>query len=232
MKVTMLTAIAMALAWTASAQSGGKSAAPLKSQGDREAYSMGQTVGTSLRRQGVDVDLAMMIRGLRDAYADHKSLMTAEAMNTTMLRLNDRIRKSRQRRKQAQGPKNSAEGAAFLAANKKKKGVVTLPSGLQYKILRKGKGRKPGAGDKVTTHYRGTLIDGTEFDSSYQRGRPASFAVGGVIPGWTQALQLMREGAKWKLFIPAALAYGARGAGAKIGADATLIFEIELLKIN
>ena len=128
--------------------------------------------------------------------------------------------------------KNKKEGAAFLAKNKKNKGVVTLPSGLQYQVLRKGKGKKPKATDTVVTHYRGTLLDGSEFDSSYARGQPATFPVQGVIPGWIEALQLMRVGAKWKLFIPSGLAYGERGSGRSIGANATLIFEIELLNIK
>jgi FKBP-type peptidyl-prolyl cis-trans isomerase FklB len=130
------------------------------------------------------------------------------------------------------GEKNKAEGEAFLAENKKKEGVKTLPSGLQYKVIKAGTGKKPKVTDTVTTHYRGTLMNGTEFDSSYRRGQPVSFQVNGVIPGWTEALQLMEEGAKWQLFIPSNLAYGERGAGRDIGPNATLVFEIELLSIE
>ncbi len=128
--------------------------------------------------------------------------------------------------------KNQQEGKAFLSANKTKEGVVTLPSGLQYRIIKKGSGPSPKLTDKVTTHYRGTLIDGTEFDSSYSRNQPATFPVNGVIPGWTEALQLMHNGDKWQLFIPSKLAYGNRAVGDKIKLGSTLIFEIELLDIN
>jgi FKBP-type peptidyl-prolyl cis-trans isomerase FklB len=130
------------------------------------------------------------------------------------------------------GEKNKKEGEAFLSENRKKEGIKALPSGLQYKVVKAGTGKKPKSTDTVTTHYRGTLIDGTEFDSSYRRGQPASFPVSGVIPGWTEALQLMEEGAKWQLFIPPNLAYGERGAGSQIGPNATLIFEIELISIQ
>ena len=130
------------------------------------------------------------------------------------------------------GEKNKKEGEVFLAENKKKEGVKTLPSGLQYKVIKAGTGKKPKLTDTVTTNYRGTLIDGTEFDSSYRRGQPASFPVNGVIPGWTEALQLMEEGAKWQLFVPPNLAYGDRGAGRQIGPNATLIFEVELISIQ
>ncbi len=130
------------------------------------------------------------------------------------------------------GEKNKKEGEDFLAENKKKEGVQTLPSGLQYKVIKAGTGKKPQLTDTVTTQYRGTLIDGTEFDSSYRRGKPATFPVNGVIRGWTEALQLMEEGAKWELFVPPDLAYGERGAGQQIGPNATLIFEIELISIQ
>jgi FKBP-type peptidyl-prolyl cis-trans isomerase FklB len=132
----------------------------------------------------------------------------------------------------AQGEKNKKEGEAFLAENKKKEGVKTLPSGLQYKVIKEGTGKSPKATDKVSTHYRGTLIDGTEFDSSYKRGQPATFPVNGVIPGWTEALQLMKVGSKWQLFIPSKLAYGERGAPPVIGPYSVLIFTVELLAIK
>jgi FKBP-type peptidyl-prolyl cis-trans isomerase FklB len=130
------------------------------------------------------------------------------------------------------GAKNKVEGEAFLAENGKKEGVVTLPDGLQYKILKEGDGAKPKATDTVTVHYRGTLISGTEFDSSYKRKEPVSFPVNGVIAGWTEALQLMKVGSKWQLFIPSTLAYGERGAGPDLGPNATLIFEVELISIG
>jgi len=130
------------------------------------------------------------------------------------------------------GEKNKKEGEGFLAENKKKEGVVTLPSGLQYKVMKEGTGRTPGENDVVVVNYKGTLIDGTEFDSSYRRGKPENLPVNGVIPGWTEALQLMQVGAKWQLFVPSSLAYGERGAGRDIGPNATLIFEIELISIQ
>ncbi len=133
---------------------------------------------------------------------------------------------------QVAGEANKKEGEAFLAANKSKEGVVTLPSGLQYKILQQGTGPKPTASDSVVCNYRGTLLNGTEFDSSYKRGQPATLGVGQVIPGWTEALQLMPVGSKWQLFIPSNLAYGARGAGSDIGPNSTLTFEVELLSIQ
>jgi FKBP-type peptidyl-prolyl cis-trans isomerase FklB len=133
---------------------------------------------------------------------------------------------------QQAGETNKKQGDAFLAANKGKEGVVTLPSGLQYKILSAGTGPKPATSDSVVCNYRGTLIDGTEFDSSYKRGQPATFPVGGVIKGWTEALQLMPVGSKWQLFVPSELAYGERGTGADIGPNAVLIFEVELLSIQ
>ncbi len=146
--------------------------------------------------------------------------------------MQNEVRKQQQEKMQEAGAANKTEGEAFLAANKSKDGVVTLPSGLQYKILTAGTGPKPTASDSVVCNYRGTLINGTEFDSSYKRGQPATFGVGQVIKGWTEALQLMPVGSKWQLFIPSSLAYGERGAGAEIGPNATLIFEVELLSIQ
>jgi FKBP-type peptidyl-prolyl cis-trans isomerase FklB len=142
------------------------------------------------------------------------------------------MQEKRQKQQAELGAKNKTEGEAFLAANAKKEGVVTLPSGLQYQILTEGQGENPKATDQVTVQYRGTLIDGTEFDSSYSRGQPATFRLNQVIKGWTEALQLMKPGAKWKLFVPAALAYGDKGAGPKIGPNSTLIFEVELISVK
>jgi len=143
----------------------------------------------------------------------------------------DFIAKKQELEKQL-GEKNKKEGSSFLAENQKKEGVKTLPSGLQYKVIKSGSGKKPKLDDTVTTHYRGSLIDGTEFDSSYRRGKPVTFPVNQVIPGWTEALQLMEEGAKWELFVPSNLAYGEKGAGNEIGPNATLIFEVELISVQ
>jgi FKBP-type peptidyl-prolyl cis-trans isomerase FklB len=142
------------------------------------------------------------------------------------------LQQSMSQKQQGKGADNKKAGEDFLAQNKTREGVKTLPSGLQYQVLQQGKGKSPAKTDKVTTHYHGTLIDGTVFDSSYERGQPATFPVNGVIAGWTEALQLMQEGAKWRLFIPSDLAYGARGAGDDIGPNAALIFDVELISVN
>jgi FKBP-type peptidyl-prolyl cis-trans isomerase FklB len=180
----------------------------------------------------VDVDPNILLRGLRDGLGGGKTLLTDEETKTAMITLQSDLRKKQEAKMQLAGETNQKEGEAFLAANKAQDGVVTLPSGLQYKILKEGTGPKPAAGDSVVCNYRGALLDNTEFDSSYKRGQPATFQVGQVIKGWTEALQLMPVGSKWQLFIPADLAYGQRGAGPNIGPNATLIFEVELLSIQ
>jgi FKBP-type peptidyl-prolyl cis-trans isomerase FklB len=164
--------------------------------------------------------------------AGGKTLLTDEQAQTTLTAIQNSLRKKQQDMRQQAGDTNKKEGDAFLAENKTKDGVITLPSGLQYKIVKAGDGPKPAAADSVVCNYRGTLINGTEFDSSYKRGQPATFPVGQVIKGWTEALQLMPVGSKWELYIPSDLAYGDRGAGANIGPNATLIFEVELLSIQ
>lgn len=211
-----------------------KSAAPLilNTPKDKASYAVGMSFGTSLRKQSVDVDPSIVERGLRDALAGGKTLLTEEEQRTILTQLQADLRKKQQAKMQALGESNKKEGQAFLEANKAKEGVVTLASGLQYKVLQAGTGPKPAATDTVVCNYRGTLIDNTEFDSSYKRGQPATFPVIGVIRGWTEALQLMPVGSKWQLFIPPELAYGDRGAGAQIGPNATLIFEVELVSIK
>jgi len=169
---------------------------------------------------------------LKDALTGGKTLLTDDEARAALTAAQAEVRAKQQEKMQQASAENKKEGDAFLAANKAKDDVVTLPSGLQYKILTAGTGPKPAASDTVVCNYRGTLINGTEFDSSYKRGQPATFPVGGVIKGWTEALQLMPVGSKWQLFIPADLAYGDRGAGADIGPGATLIFEVELLSIQ
>jgi FKBP-type peptidyl-prolyl cis-trans isomerase FklB len=185
-----------------------------------------------MHRQEVPVDPAILARGLRDALAGGKTLLTDQEAQSAIMEVQKDMQGKQEAKKKEEGAANKKEGDAFLAANKGKDGVVTLPSGLQYKVLKQGDGPKPTASDTVECNYRGTLISGKEFDSSYKRGQPASFPVGGVIKGWTEALQLMPVGSKWQLFVPADLAYGERGAGADIGPDATLIFEVELLSIQ
>jgi FKBP-type peptidyl-prolyl cis-trans isomerase FklB len=169
---------------------------------------------------------------MKDAAAGSKTRLTTEEAKAVLTEVQSEVGKQQQEKMQAAGAKNKTEGEAFLAANKSKEGVVTLPSGLQYKILTAGTGPKPTANDTVNCNYRGTLTNGTEFDSSYKRGQPATFPVSGVIKGWTEALQLMPVGSKWQLFVPTNLAYAERGAGAEIGPNATLIFEVELISIQ
>jgi FKBP-type peptidyl-prolyl cis-trans isomerase FklB len=201
----------------------------LKNQKDKISYIIGMDIGTNLKKQSIDIDSNILAKGVKDALAGTKPLLTEQEIQETMIAFQKEMMA-----KQAEvAKKNKAEGEAFLAENKKKEGVKTLPSGLQYKVIKAGTGKKPKSTDTVTAHYRGTLINGTEFDSSYKRGQPATFPVsGGMIPGWTEALQLMEEGAKWQLFIPSNLAYGEKGAGRDIGPNATLIFEIELVSIQ
>ncbi len=204
----------------------------LNTQKDKVSYALGMNLGNNLHTQSVEVDPDILLQGLKDSLAGGKTLMTDDEARATLTQLQGELRKKQEAKMQQAGEENKKEGEAFLAANKTKEGVVTLPSGLQYKILKAGTGPKPTATDSVVCNYQGTLIDGKEFDSSYKRGQPATFPVNGVIKGWTEALQLMPVGSKWHLVVPSDLAYGARGAGADIGPNATLIFEVELLSIQ
>ncbi|HXU22104.1 MAG TPA: FKBP-type peptidyl-prolyl cis-trans isomerase [Verrucomicrobiae bacterium] len=199
---------------------------------EKDSYALGLNIGRGLSKQPVDLDAAAVARGLKDALSGSKSLLTDEEAAADLAQLKDQAQKASDAKMQELGAENQKAGAAFLAENKTKEGVVTLPSGLQYKILTAGTGPKPTAADTVVCQYKGTLLDGTEFDSSYKRGQPATFAVGKVIKGWTEALQLMPVGSKWQLFIPADLAYGERGAGNVIPPNATLVFEVELVSIQ
>ena len=189
-------------------------------------------MGANLHKQSVPVDPNILARGLKDSLAGTKTLLTDDEAQAAIIEVQNDLRKKQQEKMQVEGAANKKEGDDFLAANKGKEGVVPLPSGLQYKILKEGTGPKPTATDSVVCNYRGTLINGTEFDSSYKRGQPATFPVTGVIKGWTEALQLMPVGSKWQLFIPSDLAYGERGPAPEIGPNATLIFEVELLSIE
>ncbi len=211
-------------------------AAPaLTTKEQKFSYALGMSIGTqvggNLKKQSVAVDPALVSQGMKDALSGAKPLLTQEEAQAVLTEVQNEVRKEQQEKMKEAADKNKTEGEAFLVANKSKEGVVTLPDGLQYKILTAGTGPKPAATDSVVCNYRGTLINGTEFDSSYKRGQPATFGVSQVIKGWTEALQLMPTGSKWQLFIPSSLAYGERGAGADIGPDATLIFEVELVSI-
>jgi FKBP-type peptidyl-prolyl cis-trans isomerase FklB len=204
----------------------------LKNQKDKVSYSIGMEMGKNLKMQSIDIDADILAKGIHDAFSGGKALLTDQEVRETMTAFQKELMAKQEELLKKLGEKNKGEGEAFLAENKKKEGVKTLASGLQYQVIKAGNGKKPTPSDTVTTHYRGTLIDGTEFDSSYRRGQPATFPVRGVVPGWTEALQLMEVGAKWQLFIPPNLAYGERGAGRNIGPNATLIFEIELISIE
>ena len=204
----------------------------LKNQKDKVSYVIGMDIGTNLKKQSIDVDPDILAKGIKDGFSGGKSLLSEQEVREIMAAFQKEMMAKQEELNKKLGEKNKKEGEGFLAENKKKEGVKTLPSGLQYKVIKAGTGKKPKLTDTVTTHYRGTLIDGTEFDSSYRRGQPATFPVNGVIPGWTEALQLMQEGAKWQLFVPPNLAYGERGAGRQIGPNATLIFEVELISIQ
>ena len=210
-----------------------KTAVPLKLTTPKEkfSYALGMKMGGNLKKQDVPVDPNILARGLKDALAGSKTLLTDEEAQAALNEVQNDLRKKQQEKMQQASDANKKEGDAFLAANKGKEGVVTLPSGLQYKILKEGTGPKPTASDTVVCNYRGTLVNGTEFDSSYKRGQPATFPVSGVIKGWTEALQLMPVGSKWQLVIPPDLAYGER-APAEIGPNSTLVFEVELLSIQ
>jgi FKBP-type peptidyl-prolyl cis-trans isomerase FklB len=209
-----------------------QSASAFKTQKDKVSYAIGMNVGATLHRQGVDIDPKVVQQGLQDALAGGKMLLSEEEERAVLTELQADMRKKQQEKMQQAAEANKKEGDAFLTANKGKDGVVTLPSGLQYKIITSGTGPKPSASDSVVCNYRGTLIDGKEFDSSYKRGQPATFPVSGVIKGWTEALQLMPVGSKWQLFVPSDLAYGERGQGGDIGPNATLVFEVELISIE
>jgi FKBP-type peptidyl-prolyl cis-trans isomerase FklB len=207
-------------------------AGPFKDLKENFSYALGVSIGGNLKRQSVDVDLGVMEQGLKDGLAGGKPLMTQEQVKAVMTEMQQEVRAKQAEKMKLAASTNRKEGEAFLEANKTKPGVVVLPSGLQYKILVAGTGPKPSATDTVVCNYRGTLIDGTEFDSSYKRGQPATFPVGRVIKGWTEALQLMPVGSKWQLFVPAELAYGERSPSPEIGPNSTLIFEVELISIQ
>jgi FKBP-type peptidyl-prolyl cis-trans isomerase FklB len=204
----------------------------LKTDKDKASYAIGMNIGQNLRKQSEVIDASIVQRGMKDALAGNKTLLTEDEAKAVLMTLQASMRKRQEEQVQQMAETNKKEGNAFLAENKTKEGVVTLPSGLQYKILSEGTGPKPAATDSVICNYKGTLLDGTEFDSSAKHGGPATFPVSGVIKGWTEALQLMPVGSKWELFVPPDLAYGQRGAGGGIAPNSTLIFEVELVSIK
>ena len=208
------------------------SKATLTTPKDKASYALGYNLGRNLKGQMIDVDPAIVTQAIKDAFAGTPSPLTEDEIRASLAKLQqDTIAKLEAKKKEL-ADSNEKAGQAFLAANKTKEGVVTLPSGLQDKVRTPGTGPKPAATDTVVCNYRGTLIDGKEFDSSYKRNEPATFPVSGVIKGWTEALQLMPVGSKWQLFVPASLAYGDRGAGDVIAPNSTLVFEVELMSIK
>jgi FKBP-type peptidyl-prolyl cis-trans isomerase FklB len=228
MKQSLIAIAAVALASTCFAQD----KTQLKDTRDKVSYSIGLDIGSTFKKQKMDINLEALNKGLKDGTSGTKPLLTEDEVKQTMTAYSKEMTEKQMNANKEAGMKNAAAGEVFLTENKKKEGIKTTASGLQYKVLKEGTGPTPKATDSVTTHYRGTLIDGTEFDSSYKRGEPATFPVSGVIKGWSEALQLMKVGSKYQLFVPYSLAYGERGAGQDIGPNETLIFEVELLGIK
>lgn len=205
--------------------------APKQQVENQVSYILGFNLGGNLKDDPFQLDIDRFIKGFRDALDGAKPELTEEQMQEIMQAFQQQILEQERVRMEEDSAANEKEGAAYLEKNKSREGVTTTASGLQYEVVKKGEGAKPAATDTVTVHYNGTLIDGTKFDSSYDRGQPATFPVSGVIPGWTEALQLMPVGSTWKIAVPANLAYGPRGAGGVIGPNETLLFDVELIGI-
>jgi FKBP-type peptidyl-prolyl cis-trans isomerase FklB len=203
-----------------------------KTQKEKTSYAIGMEMGKGVKSQGIDVDPSIVLQGLKDALSDTKPQMSEEELRQVITALQQEIRQKQMQIQEAAAAENKTKGDAFLAANAKKEGMVVLPDGLQYKILSVGQGKKPAETDTVLCNYKGTFVDGTEFDSSTRAGKPVPFEVKNVIPGFKEVLQLMPVGSKWQVFVPSNLAYGERGAGGVIGPNSTLIFEIELVSIQ
>jgi len=203
----------------------------LKDQKDKESYSLGYQFGQGLKAQGLDINLEAYSSGIKDALSGTNPQLSQEEIQKTISEIQKRVMAAREKGLKEVTAKNLSESKIFLEENKKKEGIKTLPSGLQYKVLTEGSGKTPRATDQVTVNYKGTLINGSEFDNSYKRGNPTTFQLGKVIKGWMEALQLMKEGSKWQLFIPPELGYGERGAG-PVPPNSVLIFEVELLAIK
>lgn len=212
---------------------GTKTAAPLvlKTPKDKASYAIGQNIGKAMKKDSVDIDTSILARGIKDAVTGAKPALTDQEAQAALQAFQIEMKAKMEAKAAEMGAANKQAGDTFQAQNKAKPGVTTTASGLQYKVLSTGTGPKPSAADTVICQYRGTLIDGKEFDSSYKRGQPAQFPVTGVIKGWTEALQMMPVGSKWQLVLPPSLAYGDRGAGPDIGPNSTLVFEVELVGI-
>jgi FKBP-type peptidyl-prolyl cis-trans isomerase FklB len=228
----MMGTLAIVAALGTAANAVGADATALKTARDKTSYALGVEMGNNLKRQEIDLDVALLSQGISDVLSGGTPLLAEAEVREIMMAFQKDLMAKQQEAQKAVSAKAKAEGDAFLAANARKDGVISLPSGLQYRVITQGTGPSPKASDTVSVNYRGRLLDGTEFDSSYKRNEPASFRVGGVIAGWTEALQLMKVGSKWELYVPSKLAYGDRGMGAVIPPGAMLIFEVELLSIQ
>jgi FKBP-type peptidyl-prolyl cis-trans isomerase FklB len=225
--------VGLAHAQEKGATRGGGAGSELKDLRQKASYGIGLGIGRNMKSQAVDLDADVLARGIKDGLSGGQTLLSDEQIGEALQAFQQQVLAKQAETSKVLGEKNQKEGAAFLAANQKKEGVKTLPSGLQYKVIKSGTGKTPKDTDVVTTHYRGTLIDGTEFDSSYKRGEPASFPVNAVIAGWTEALKRMKVGDKWQLVVPSGLAYGEKPRpGGPIGPNATLIFDVELLDVQ
>jgi FKBP-type peptidyl-prolyl cis-trans isomerase FklB len=232
MKVRGVMIFGMMLVATAATAAMAADKLELKTDKDKVSYAIGMDMAGSLKKNDIAINPDILGKAIKDVLTDQKALMTDDEVKTTLTSLQKDMQEKQQAKMKAQGEKNKKDGETFLTENKKKEGVKTTASGMQYQVVKEGKGKSPKATDTVSVQYKGTLLDGTEFDSSYKRKEPATFPVNGVIKGWTEALQLMNEGSQWKLFIPGELAYGEAGTpGGPIGPNATLIFEVELVSI-
>lgn len=213
-------------------QNKGEAAGALDSESAKVSYGLGMDIGNKLKSQEFEIDPTLVAQGLKDAMSDGEPRMSSEEVQQTLQAFQQRMAQEQQQQQQQSAAENAEVGEAFLAENKAEEGVETTQSGLQYKVIEPGDGPQPDADDVVTVHYTGKLVNGTVFDSSHDRGKPATFPVDGVIPGWTEALQMMQEGAQWEVVLPADLAYGEQQAGPQIGPNSTLIFEVELLEVE
>lgn len=232
MAVLLLVSTGVACAQNEGDESAGASEGALESLEQRASYAIGMNMAQGMKSQDVPIDLDLLIEGLRDTFTESDTRLTAEQMQQALQEFQQMMVQRQQEARAAQGATNQQEAEAFFAQNKEQEGVTTTESGLQYMVVEEGDGPKPSATDRVTVHYTGTLLDGTKFDSSVDRGQPATFPVNGVIQGWQEALQLMSVGSKYKLWIPSDLAYGANGQGPVIGPNAALVFDVELLGIE
>lgn len=231
MNKILLPALGLGLALTVTACGQGDKS-ELKTDTEKFSYAIGMDIGKSLKRLETEIDVGALRQGAQDVLDDKETLLTQEQVVEVMTSFSQKIQKEQEEKQKAAAGKNVEESKKFFEENGKKDGIKTTKSGLQYQVITEGKGDKPKATDRVSVHYKGTLLDGSTFDSSYERGEPATFPLNAVIPGWTEGLQLMTVGSKYKLFVPPELGYGERGAGPKIGPNAALVFEVELLKVE